>query len=64
MITLMDWLVQLEQSRLSLSRTGQERLARMARSEERLSKQAKLPVNKSAPEPKAAPARCCREATA
>ncbi len=64
MITLMDWLVQLEHSRSALSHTRQERFARMVRSKERFSKQAKISVNKSEAETKAAPVRCCPEATA
>ncbi len=64
MLTLMDWLVQLEHSRSSLTRTGQERYARMARSKERLNEKAERPAHRPAAKSAAAPVHCCPEATA
>ena len=62
MMTWMDWMVQLEQRRMSLSRTGQERLEQLAYSKGKVAKQAKTAMVKPAARPTTAPVRCCPEA--
>ena len=42
MITLMDWLVEIEQLRTSLSRNGQERMAQMEYSSQKVTQTAKI----------------------
>lgn len=60
MVTLMDWLVQLEKSRSSLTGTRQERLAQLAYSQQKVSKQRKTSGRKSAAQA-VTPVRCCPE---
>ncbi len=64
MLTLMDWMVQLESSRASLTRTGQARLAQLAYSEQKAAKQAKAQVRKQPDRVEPLPVRCCPEAAA
>ncbi len=64
MLSLMDFLLQIEQSRMSLTRTGQERLKQLAYSKQRTNKQAKTEARKPLAQPVTIPALCCPEATA
>ncbi len=62
MLSLMDFLVQIERRRMSLTRTGQERLAQLADSKHETDKGAKAEGNQPL-EPRATgPVRCCPEA--
>ncbi len=62
MLTLMDFLVQIEQSRMSLTRTGQERLEQLAYSRQKTNKKAKTEALKPLDQPVTMPVRCCPEA--
>ncbi len=64
MITLMDWLVQLEHSRTSLNRSGQERLALLEYSNPKVSQTAKIETIRPAAQAVTAQVHCCPEATA
>ena len=64
MLTLMEWLVQIEQSRTSLARTGQERLQQLAYSQEKASKKQKEPAGKPEGQGERVPAQCCQATTA
>ncbi len=64
MITLMDWLVEIEQLRMSLSRSGQERMAQLEYSNRKVSQTAKIETIRPAAQAVTAQVHCCPEATA
>ncbi len=64
MLHLMDFVMQIEQSRMSLTRTGQERLAQLAYSRQETDKKAKTEARKPLFENLTILVRCCPEATA
>ncbi len=60
MFTPVDWMVHLEQSRLSLTRTGRERFEQLAHAKLKDDKRHK----KAAAKPASLPVCCCESATA
>ena len=64
MLTLIDWLVQIEQRRTSLARTGQERLQQLVYSQQKVSKKRKEAADKPTGQGERVPARCCQATTA
>ena len=64
MFTALDWVVHLEASRSSLSRSGQERLARLAWLKLKSEKPAKKAAAKPVSQPAAAPATRCEPSVA
>ncbi len=64
MLSLMDFLLQIEQSRMSLTRTGQERLEQLVYSTQKTNKQANSEGRKPPAQPVTIPVLCCPEATA
>ncbi len=64
MLSLMDFLAQIEQSRMSLTRTGQERLQQLFYSKQEMNKKAETEGRKPLAQPVTIPVLCCPEATA
>ena len=63
MLSLIDFLAQIEQSRMSLTPTGQERLEQLAYSTEKRDQKTTSEGRKPLGQPIAVPAHCCSEAT-
>ncbi len=63
MLSLMDFLLQIEQSRMSLTRTGQGRLEQLVDSKRETNKQAETEGRKPLAQPVTIPVLCCAEAT-
>jgi hypothetical protein len=59
MLTLMGWLVQIENSRISLTASGRERQAQLAYSEQKVGKTGKKAAAKPAAQAVSASSRCC-----
>ncbi len=62
MFSLVDFLAQIEQSRSSLTPTGQERLEQLAYSKQKDSRKVKIEPPKPLEHIESLPARCCPEA--
>jgi hypothetical protein len=63
MMCLMDFLAQIEQSRRSLTRTGQERLEQLAYPKQNTDKQAEAESEKPVAQDATVPMFCCPEAS-
>ncbi len=64
MLCLMDFLAQIEQSRRSLTRTGEERLEQLAYSKQKTDRQASTESNKPTAQDLTVPMPCCLEPSA
>ncbi len=64
MLSLMDFLAQIEQSRMSLTRTGQERLEQLAYSKQKGSKKVKADAPSPLKDAETLSVRCCPEPNA